>query len=96
MLLRRSAFAHVLPLAPGRLLLVHAFSQYRLALDEPVAALFEAFATPRQLPDHMPALAAAFGETPRTLAGAVAALLERGFLTEDQPLRRSRRHRART
>jgi FkbH-like protein len=85
MLLRRSAFAHVLPLAPGRLLLVHALSQLRLALDEPAVALFEAFAIPRKMPDDMLALAAAFGEAPRTLAGAVAALMERGFLTEADP-----------
>ena len=85
MLLRRSAFAHVLPLAPGRFLLVHALSHLRLALDEPAVALFEAFAAPRRMPQDMAALAAAFGEAPRTLAGAVAALLERGFLTEHEP-----------
>ena len=85
MLLRRSAFAHVLPLAPGRLLLVHALSQLRIALDEPAIALFEAFATPRKMPDDTPALAAAFGEAPRTLAGAIAAVMERGFLTDIDP-----------
>ena len=85
MLLRRSAFAHVLPLAPGRLLLIHALSQLRLALDERAIALFDAFAIPRKMPDDMTALAAAFGEQPRTLAGAVAALMERGFLTEADP-----------
>ena len=85
MLLRRSAFAHILPLAPGRLLLIHALSQLRLALDERAIALLEAFAVPRRMPDDMVGLAAAFGEEPRTLAGAVAALMERGFLTESDP-----------
>ncbi len=83
--LRRSAYAHVLPLAPGRVLLVHALSQMRLALDERAVALFEAFAAPRKMPDDMPALAVEFGESARTLAGAVAALMERGFLTEADP-----------
>jgi hypothetical protein len=85
MLLRRSAFAHVLPLAPGRLLLIHALSHLRLALDERAAALLEAFAAPREMPDALHGLAAAFGEDPRTLAGALAALMDRGFLTEDDP-----------
>ena len=85
MLLRRSAYAHVLTLAPGRLLLVHALSQLRIALDARAVALLDAFATPRKMPEDMPALAAAFGETPRTLAGAVAALIERGFLTQADP-----------
>ena len=85
MQLRRSAFAHVLTLAPGRLLLIHALSQLRLALDERAVALLDAFATPLNMPDDMRALATTFGEDPRTLAGAVAALMERGFLTEADP-----------
>ena len=85
MLLRRSAFAHVLPLAPGRALLVHAVSQMRLAVDDEAAALLDAFASPRELPADLGVLAARFGQEPRTLAGAVGALLERGFLTELEP-----------
>jgi FkbH-like protein len=85
MQLRRSAYAHALPLAPGRVLLVQALSQMRLALDERALALFDAFAVPRKMPDDMHVLAAEFGEAPRVLAGAVAALMERGFLTEADP-----------
>ena len=85
MLLRRSAYAHSLTLAPGRVLLVHALSQMRLALDERALALCDAFAIPRRMPDDMAALAAGFGEAPRVLAGAVAALMERGFVTEAEP-----------
>jgi FkbH-like protein len=86
MLLRRSAFAHVLKLAPGRALLIHAVSQMRLAVDDSAAALLDAFATPRDLPADFAALAEQFGQEPGTLAGAVAALWERGFLTECDPL----------
>ena len=82
MLLRRSAFAHALPLGPGRVLLVHALSQMRLAVDDPAAALLEAFATLRSLPAEFAALGELFGYDIPTLAGAVAALMERGFLTE--------------
>ena len=85
MLLRRSAYAHALTLAPGRVLIVHALSQMRLALDERALALFEAFTIPRKMPDDMAVLAAGFGEAPRVLAGAVAALMERGFITEADP-----------
>jgi FkbH-like protein len=85
MLLRRSAFVHVLPLAPGRALIVHAVSPLRLAVDDDAAALLDAFADPRDLPADLASLAARFGQPPRTLAGAVAALVERGFLTELDP-----------
>jgi FkbH-like protein len=85
MLLRRSAFVHALKLGAGRALLVHAVSQMRLAVDDDAAALLDAFATPRDLPADFAALAERFGQPPMTLAGAVAALMERGFLTESDP-----------
>ncbi len=85
MLLRRSAFAHVLTLAPGRALLVHAVSQMRLAVDDAAAALLDAFATPRDLPADLAALSQRFGQETGALAGAVAALWERGFLTDCEP-----------
>ncbi len=85
MQLRRSAFAHLLKLAPGRALLIHAVSPLRLAVDDDVAALWDAFATPRRLPADFAALTALLGHTPQMLAGAVAALVERGFLTESEP-----------
>ena len=85
MLLRRSAFVHVLPLGPGRALIVHAVSPLRLAVDDDAVALIDAFASPRDLPAEMAALADRFGQEPRTLAGALATLMERGFLTELDP-----------
>ncbi len=85
MLLRRSAFAHVLPLGPGRALLIHAVSQMRLAVDDAAAALLDAFSSPRELPVEFAALGETFGFDIQTLAGAVAALMERGFLTECEP-----------
>ena len=85
MLLRRSAFAHALPLGPGRVLLVNALSQMRLAVDDAAAALLDAFASPRALPAEFAALGERFGYDIQTLAGAVAALMERGFLTEHDP-----------
>jgi FkbH-like protein len=89
MLLRRSAFVHVLPLEAGRSLVVHAVSQMRLAIDDDAAALLDAFAVPRELPAELDALAAQFRQPPRILAGAIAALVERGFLTERAPERES-------
>jgi FkbH-like protein len=85
MLLRRSAFVHVLTLKPGRALIVHAVSPLRLAVDDETVALLDAFASPRALPADLAELSARFGQAPLTLAGAIAALVERGFLTEHAP-----------
>jgi FkbH-like protein len=85
MILRPSSYSHLLRLAPGRALLVHALSQTRLALDDDAARLVEAFGQPRRLPEEAAALAQALGCAPRELAGAVATLYERGFLTDKSP-----------
>jgi len=85
MLLRRSAFSHLLPLGRNRALILHAVSQLRVAVDDEAAALFDAFATPRRLPDDFAELSARFGYDRRMLAGAIASLTERGFLTEQLP-----------
>jgi len=85
MLLRRSAFAHLLPLGRNRSLILHAVSQLRVAVDDDASALFTAFSTPRRLPDDFAELCKRFGHDQRTLAGAIAALMERGFLTEQSP-----------
>ena len=82
MILRRSSFAHVLRLPAGRALAFHAVTQLRMAMDGELEALIAAFAAPRALPDEAEALARAFGHDAPTLAGAVAALYERGFLTD--------------
>lgn len=82
MILRQSCFAHAVRIAPGRALILHALTHLRLAVDDDALALFAAFETPSTLPDGAPALAERFGCGPDTLAGAVAALYERGFLTE--------------
>ena len=84
-MLRRSAFVHALPIGPGRTLIVHAVSQMQLAVDDDAAALLDAFAQPRELRSDLAALSARFGGEPAVLAGAVAALAERGFLTELEP-----------
>src|SRR5580704_1632973 len=85
MLLRRSAFSHLLPLGRNRALILHAVSQLRVAVDDEAAALFAAFATPRRLPDDFAELSARFQYDRRLLAGAIASLTERGFLTEQLP-----------
>jgi FkbH-like protein len=85
MLLRRSAFTHVVELGGGRALILHAVTHVRLAIDEDVRRLVEAFRAPRDLPDDFAALSQLTGHDPPTLAGCLAALIERGFLTELTP-----------
>ena len=82
MILRRSHFAHLLRLAPGRSLVFHAVTQLRIAIDDDLVALLAAFEAPRQLPDEGAAIAQALGVAMPALGGAVAALFERGFLTD--------------
>jgi len=82
MILRRSHFAHLLRLAPGRSLVFHAVTQLRMAIDDDVVALLAAFETPRALPEEGQAIALSLGVAMPALAGAVAALFERGFLTD--------------
>ncbi len=84
-MLRCSSFAHVLALGPGRVLVLHAISSMRLAVDPEVAALFDLFAEPRELPRDFPELSRRTGYDVATLAGCIAALMERGFLTDQSP-----------
>jgi FkbH-like protein len=85
MILRRSTFAHVLGLDAGRLLMLHAVTQLRLAVDAEVGRLWACFESPRSLPEDFPALERELGHDAPTLAGCLASLMERGFLTGKSP-----------
>jgi FkbH-like protein len=82
MILRRSQFAHVVALGGGRVLILHAVTQLRLAVDGEVERLLNCFDRPRSLPEDFAELSRIVGYDAPTLAGCVAALLERGFLSE--------------
>jgi FkbH-like protein len=82
MILRRSRFTHVVALGGGRVLILHAVTQLRLAVDGEVERLLGCFDQPRSLPEDFPDLSRVVGYDVPTLAGCVAALLERGFLSE--------------
>jgi FkbH-like protein len=69
MLLRLSRFAHMIPIAEGRVLIVDAISHVRLAVDADLAALIAGFATPQDVTGAHPA------------GRAIAALVDRGVLT---------------
>ena len=58
MILRRSRFVHLLPVGPGRTLLVHAISQMRLPADRDITVLLEYFSQGRRVPEDCGALAA--------------------------------------
>ena len=85
MLVRRSAYAHLLRLGPGRVLAVHALTGLRLSIDEEVAGLLEWFAEPRDMPDELAQLPAARTLDSDTLAGCLATLMERDLLTDREP-----------
>jgi FkbH-like protein len=82
MLLRHSTFAHVVRLGPGRALILHGVTQLRMAVDSEVEKLFACFSQPRSLPQDFAELSQRLGHSPQVLAGCIAALLERGFLTD--------------
>jgi FkbH-like protein len=85
MLLRRSQFAHVVSLGDGRVLILHGITQLRLAVDAEVRRLLDCFDQPRSLPEDFAELSRFVGYDVHTLAGCVAALLERGFLSDKNP-----------
>ena len=82
MLIRRSAYAHLIRLGGDRVLALHALTALRLVVDEQVAAVLDWFATPRDMPGELVACPAAAGFDADTLAGCLAALMERGLLTD--------------
>jgi FkbH-like protein len=82
MTLRRSNFVHTLALGHGRALLIHALSQLRLPVDAEIVRLVAWFDRERAFPDSMPQLAQTMGYDAETVAGCLAALVERGVLTD--------------
>jgi FkbH-like protein len=78
---RRSSYAHLVPLGADRVLVIHALSQLRLVVDEQVAAALRWFETPREMPAEIGELRARYDFDADTLAGALANLMERGLLT---------------
>jgi FkbH-like protein len=85
MILRKSRFVHQLPVGPDRVLLVHAISHLRLAVDPAVARVVDCFEQPRSLPDGYDGLATLMGCDRAVLEGCVKTLVERGVLTERSP-----------
>ncbi|HXW25369.1 MAG TPA: hypothetical protein VEK73_11510, partial [Xanthobacteraceae bacterium] len=85
MILRTSRFVHRLPVGADRVLLVHAISHLRLAVDPAVARIVDCFAQPRVLPEGYDGLATLMGCDRAVLEGCVNTLLERGVLTGKSP-----------
>ena len=81
MLIRTSAYVHLTPLDQDRVLILHAVSQLRLVVDAQVGEILKWFGEPRDMPGALPELLALHGLDPEALAGALAALMERGVLT---------------
>ena len=80
--LRRSNFVHTLQLGGGRALVIHALSQLRLPVDADIVRLIAWFDHERAFPDSFPDLTRLMGHDAQTMAGCLAALVERGVLTE--------------
>src|ERR1700722_17615754 len=69
MILRRSRFVHLLPVGPGRTLIVHAISHMRLPADSEIAALLGYFSEPRRVPEDCGAMVALLAKPADTQAG---------------------------
>jgi FkbH-like protein len=72
MILRLSRFAHLAPMADGRVLVIHAATQMRLLVDRELAGMIEFFREPQDL-----------GE--REAPAAFGPLIERQILTDKTP-----------
>ena len=83
MILRKSRFVHRIPLGTGRVLLVHAVSQVRLAVDRDVDTVLDFFVTPHTVPDAYDDITGRVGYDKPAIASCVTSLLERGFLSEN-------------
>jgi len=73
MLLRLSRFAHLIPIAEGRTLIVDAISHVRLVVDAELANLVQSFTSAQSVPE------------PLAPDGVIAKLVERGVLTGSTP-----------
>lgn len=82
MILVKSAFAHLLPVGPDRVLAVHAISGLRVTITEEVAKILDYFAIPRRMPDEMAPLLAALGQPLDPVLNAVADLMDRGLISD--------------
>jgi hypothetical protein len=80
--LRRSAFVHTLQLGSGRALVIHALSQLRLPVDAEIVRLISWFDREHVFPESFPELTQLMGYDDQTVAGCLAALVERGILTD--------------
>jgi FkbH-like protein len=80
MLLRRSSFVHLIDLADGSALALHAVSQLRLTVTRQVATVIGAFDVPRESEEAETALAASLGADAATIGRCIALLTERGIL----------------
>ncbi|MBS0331957.1 MAG: hypothetical protein JSS35_04265, partial [Proteobacteria bacterium] len=85
MLIRRSTYVHLTPLAEDRVLIVHAMTHLRLTVDAEVAGIVAWFAEPRDMPGDLAQLRETLTIDPDTLAGCLASLMERGVLTDLDP-----------
>src|SRR6202161_4047534 len=92
MILRRSRFVHLLPVGPGRTLVVHAISHRRLPADSEISVLLDYFSEARRVPEDCEAmvpLLATPGDPQEGLRDAiertVMELKSRGILTEMTP-----------
>ncbi|HEY3949119.1 HAD-IIIC family phosphatase [Phenylobacterium sp.] len=85
MLIRRSTYVHLTPLAQDRVLIVHAISHLRLVVDAEVSGIVEWFAEPRDMPGDLAQLRETLTIDADTLAGCLASLMERGVLTDLDP-----------
>ncbi len=85
MILRRSRFVHQLYFGSNRYLIVHGIKNIRVPVDREVNTLLDFFAEPRRIPDDAEALGKIVPYSRDVIAGSIAALLERGILTEKTP-----------
>ena len=82
MILRRSAFVHLIRAGETVTLAIHAVTQWRVPLAPDMVALIGWFDAPVELEDVLPELAAALGHPEATLRACVLMLLDRGILSD--------------
>lgn len=82
MILRRSAFVHLIETAPDAALAIHAITQMRVAVTGEIGQLIDWFAQPRDLEASLPALSDRFAADAATVRACARMLVDRGILTE--------------